>query len=58
MTISSVSPAAANLQPAATANKAPAAQAQPVAKPAPAAIKPAADTDGDRDGSSGIDVRA
>jgi hypothetical protein len=58
MTISSVSAAAANLHPAATANKAPVTQAQPAAKTAPPAIKPAADTDGDRDGSGGINVKA
>ncbi len=59
MAISGVSPSVANLHPAPAASKAPVTQAPQTAKSVPPpAVKPAADTDGDHDGSGGINVKA
>jgi hypothetical protein len=58
MTVSGVSPSALNLNPIATAAKAPVAPASQAAKPAaPPAMKQATDSDGDND-RSGINVKA
>ncbi len=59
MAISGVSPSAANLHPIPAASKPPVTQAQQAANAAPPpAVKPAADADGDHDGSGGINVKA
>lgn len=59
MAISGVSPSVANLHPVPAASKPPVTQAQQTANVAPPpAVKPAADTDGDHDGSGGINVKA
>ncbi len=59
MAISGVSPSVANLHPVPAAGRPPLTQAQQTGKTAPPpAVKPAADTDGDRDGSGGINVKA
>lgn len=59
MAISGVSPSVANPHPVPAAGRPPLTRAQQTGKTAPPpAVKPAADTDGDRDGSGGINVKA